>query len=312
MRPRLLRTVLQIAALPIPLRMLPQEFLGVEFGAVGTPTQGPETERFDVGRGDDLAVHGPERCEWGQPAVEAGVDVGMCADGPGRGMNVAEVGVECVAQHALADLGVDAPVVVSEQLPPADLPRAIGGAHVAEPGPEALQITDPRILRLVVAPEVAIGRAPKALVQQALLVAGDLTGLDVTDQPGVGVSAVVVGVEGLDPMVDIAGVLRGLAGTDEFRDPRLVVAFEPVVATDRGLGDRQTGTGHPEIAHAGDPARRGLHDHPVTVVGRYVQDDVLELTLPEIGEAGVAQNDRPVDGRAAGRDKGAAVVALAA
>src|SRR3984957_1000646 len=286
-----MRTVLEIAALPIPLRMLPQKFFGVEPGAVGTSKPGPQVERLDVGRRDDLAVHRSERCEGGQLTEVAGVDVGLCADGAGRGMDIAEVGVERVAQHAFADLGIDAPVVLAEQLPPTNLPRAVGAAHVAEPGPEALQVTNPRILRLVVAPEVAIGRAAEALVEQALLVARDLTSLDVTDQPGVGVSAVVVGVERLDPMVDIAGVLRGLASADELRDPRLVVALEPVVATDRGLGDRQTGTGHPEIAHAGDPARRGLHDHPVTVVGGYVQDDVLELALPEIGEAGVAQYD---------------------
>src|SRR5258707_8162034 len=199
--------------------MLPQELLGVELGAIGTPTPRPQIERLDVGRGGDLAVHGPEWCEWGQPTEVAGVVVGMCANGPGRGVDVAEVGVERVGQHLLADLDVDAPVVLAEQLAPANLPGSTGGAHVAEPGPEALQVAYPRIQRGVVAPEVAIRRPAQALGQQTLLVARDLTGLDVTDQPGVGVSAVVVGVERLDPMVDVAGVLRGLAGEGELRNP---------------------------------------------------------------------------------------------
>src|SRR6516225_7719494 len=46
-------------------------------------------------------------------------------------------------------------------------------------------------------PQVAIGRAAEAVIQQALLVARDLTGPDVSDHPRVGVSAVVVGVQRL-------------------------------------------------------------------------------------------------------------------
>src|ERR1700758_4094480 len=115
----------------------------------------------------------------------------MRTDCARRRVRVVEVWIEGVTDHALANLDVDPPVELPEQLLPAHLAGAVGCTDIAEPRPEAFQVADPRVGRCIVTPEVAVGLARQALIKQTLFVARDLTGVDVADQPRVGVPAVV-------------------------------------------------------------------------------------------------------------------------
>ena len=90
---------------------------------------------------------------------------------------------------------------------------------------------------------------------QAQFEPGDLVGVDVAQQPGVGVAAVVAALHDVAPLVDGGGVLRGAAHADELGD---AVGVETVEAADGGFGADQAGVGDEEVGAAVNPAGGGL------------------------------------------------------
>ena len=90
---------------------------------------------------------------------------------------------------------------------------------------------------------------------RAQLEHGDLVGLDVAEQPFVGVQAVVVLLEDVDRLVDGVGILDGLANA---RGQGLAVDVEAGLVDGR-LADEQAGVVEVIIHAALDAARVGLH-----------------------------------------------------
>src|ERR1700741_4065866 len=82
--PGLLRAALQVTLLPVPLRVVAQELVGVEWRAVGAPIPRPQVHLGDIGGAGDLRVDGAERCKRRQTTVLTRVFVRIPAGFAGR------------------------------------------------------------------------------------------------------------------------------------------------------------------------------------------------------------------------------------
>lgn len=211
----------------------------------------------------------------------------MGADVAARRAVVAEVHVVGVGEHLLHDFQVDLAVVLIDELHPALATGAGLLARIVEAVVLAFQVADARVEHGVAAEVRAVEGALEAREFQALLEAGDLAGVVVGDEPGVGVAAVVAFVQALDELVDGGRVLHGIADAHPLGHARVVVAVE---AGQSGLSDVQARGGHVEVGHGRQHARRrGLHDEGIAVVGFHALADIEVLAAPELVEALMAQ-----------------------
>ena len=233
----------------------------------------------------------------------------MRADVAARRAVVAEVHVVGVGEHLLHDFQVDLAVVLIDELHPALATGAGLLARIVEAVVLAFQVADARVEHGVAAEVRAVEGALEAREFQALLEAGDLAGVVVGDEPGVGVAAVVAFVQALDELVDGGRVLHGVADAHPLGHARVVVAVE---AGQSGLSDVQARGGHVEVGHGRQHARRrGLHDEGIAVVGFHALADIEVLAAPELVEALMAQVGLAVHrGRAGGHDGGAMLLSV--
>ncbi len=233
----------------------------------------------------------------------------MGADAAARRAVIAEIHVVGVGQHLLHDLQIDLAVVLVDELHPALAAGTGLLARVVEAVVLALQVADARVEHGVAAEVGAVEGALQAREGQALLEAGDLAGVVVGYEPGVGVTAVVLLVQPLNELVDGGRELHGVADAHPLGHAGVVVAVE---AGQGSLGDVQAGGSHIEVGHGGQHARgRGLHDEGVALVGLHALAHVEVLAAPELVEALVAQIGLAVhSGRTGGHDGGAVLLAV--
>ena len=116
----------------------------------------------------------------------------------------------------------------------------------------------------------------------------DFVGIDVTEQPHIGVSPVVPFEHFVSPIIDIIGKLTGIPDPDKFRDAGGIILVE----TDNSrFNHDEPGSRYPEVRHTRRPPGERLHDNPVTVVRLDVQYHVKILAHPELHEGFVPDND---------------------
>src|SRR5213076_1331766 len=101
-----------------------------------------------------------------------------------------------------------------------------------------------RIFGDVRAGEVAIAFLLKSDVLQSELKTGDFLRVDVPEQPGVRVTAIVSGAHDLTPFINVACVLRGASHPHKFRNSFFIEPFE---TADGGFGPDQARARFEEI-----------------------------------------------------------------
>jgi hypothetical protein len=153
------------------------------------------------------------------------------------------------------------------------------------------------------ADEVAGGFASEGGVLESELEVGDFIGFAVTDEPGVGVAAIVAFAHECDELIDVVGVLHGLAGADELGDTGGVPALEHGQG---GFGDHDAGGVDAEVVAAVDEAGAAVHEDAVAFGGDDVEDGGPAFAFHVGGPVAVGDDDLAVFGGGAGRDEGAA------
>src|SRR5271156_5851676 len=140
-------------------------------------------------------------------------------------------------------------------------------------------------------------------VLEAEFEVGDLVGLAVTDEPGVGVAAVVAFAHEGDKLVDVVGVLHGFAGADELGDAGGVPALEH---GEGGFGDHDAGGVDAEVVAAVDEAGATVHEDAIAFGGDDVEDGGPAFAFGVGGPVAVGDDDLAVFGGGAGGGESAA------
>src|SRR6202030_756073 len=103
---------------------------------------------------------------------------------------------------------------------------------------------------------------------QAQLQAGDFAFVSVSNQPVIGITAVVTFLENARRIVDGGGILHGLAGADEFGH---AVGVESVKTGDRGLGNDHARGIDAKIVTAVDEPGQAVHNEVIAARGGNVE-----------------------------------------
>ena len=187
---------------------------------------------------------------------------------------------------------------VAEQLLPAHLTRTVGVRMSLNPVPEAFQVADARVVPVRSRP-----RSSRRTCAPGSDTAGPLHSARsrrswcrraTTDWRIRRCFSRVVHQAKLPVVNVVAGVLGRDAGPAELGHP--VSRHNPCnPRIPRWWGVSVIASDLPTTARSRScsqgPSGRGLHDHPITFGRSEIKDHILELALPEIGEAGVAQHD---------------------
>lgn len=100
-----------------------------------------------------------------------------------------------------------------------------------------------------------------------------MSGVYISDEPGVCVCTVVVFNHYSGPLVDVVGILH--RSSCAFEDGSALF-FESIESTNSGFGTDEAGAGDKEIGCAVNAGPPGLHEYPVALVGSDVNNDVAE------------------------------------
>ena len=211
--------------------------------------------------------------------------------------------VIAIAFDHLAGFSIDSAFVLAGQVVPAAM-AGVGGIGAVVGVEGRLFLYQLRIAGEVGTDVDAVLCPPHPIIFQSQLHAGDLIGLGVTDEPVVGVAAIVPLCHDANEVVDAGRVLCGFPGADEFGDPMRVEAFK---LGDGGFGNEDAGSGDDEIVAAMDESRHAIHNKAVAGLRNDVGDDVPPLTTHVVRPVIMPDRDLAVGGIAARSDETAAI-----
>src|SRR5208283_1073011 len=128
-----------------------------------------------------------------------------------------------------------------------------------------------RILRYVGTNEVTILGPLATVIFDPQFQTGNLSAVDLPDEPGIGIAAVVAFLHDGAPLVNISGILCRPAHPDEFRNAflrkMLKISYGGFRANEPGVGDEK-------IRAAVDEPRLRLHEHAMAYGGLDINDHI--------------------------------------
>src|SRR5271170_231882 len=297
--------VVEDGRLPVELGMRGEEGCRDEVFAAGVAGAGGEAHVLGHVGVHDLAGDGSAGgVRWRVPGgfgVFGGIFV--AAEAATGGDDFVLVAVVVVGEILLGEGCVELAEMLLDELFGADVAGVHRALHVV--GVEAGRVVadEVGVDGEVGADEVSSGLASEGRVLEAEFEVGDLVGLAVTDEPGVGVAAVVAFAHEGDKLVDVVGVLHGFAGADELGDAGGVPALEHGQG---GFGDHDAGGVDAEVVAAVDEPRAAVHEDAIAFGGDNVEDGGPAFAFGVGGPVAVGDDDLAVFGGAAGGDEGAA------
>jgi len=203
------------------------------------------------------------------------------------------VAVVVVGEIFLGEGCVEVSEMLLDELFCANVAGVHGALHVVSVEAGSVVADEVGVDGEVGADEVAGGFAVEGRVLEAEFEVGDLVGLAVADEPGVGVAAVVAFAHDGNELVDVVGILHGFAGADELGDAGGVPALEH---GEGGFGDHDAGGVDAEVVAAVDEAGAAVHEDAIAFGGDDVEDGGPALAFHVGGPVAVSDDDLAVFG----------------
>ena len=191
-----------------------------------------------------------------------------------------QVYIEMIRQNLLCGQIVYPPLIFFQKSRKADLSCSLMPPNIRKPAVLAFQVADSRIQRRIKACIISISSSVYMIKLKTCFKPHDLSSLNVSCQPGIGIPAVIVLPEKFHEFIQTPCILGGTPDTRKFRRAVAVISVE---SSNGGLRYHKpfsfSNPGLIEIGQAMDISRTGLHDETVSICRNQIHYYIHRITV---------------------------------